>query len=217
MSFANNLKSLRKKCGMTQPDLAEKLGVTVQAISNWESGRAQPSVKNSKEVARVFGVPVDSLISDDPGMVPDGAIRIVTDEEAEIPVYGSIAAGVPIEMVPVDDVVAVSADVKRRWPRSFFLKVKGTSMDRILPDGCLALIDPCDGVDRPGQPYAVCVNGYDATIKRVNVLANGFELEPDSTDPTYKPVIFDYGEEGTEEITIIGRVVWYMPTYNWTF
>lgn len=215
MSFAKNLRRLRDQSGLKQGELAEKLGVTPQSISNWEHGRAQPSVKNSKDIARILGVPVDALISDEP--LPDGAIKVIVEDEAEVPVYGSIAAGVPIEMIPIEEVVTVSGDVKRHWPNSFFLKVKGTSMDRILPDGCLALIDPCDEVDRSGQPYAVCVNGYEATIKRVNVLANGFELDPDSTDPTYKPVIYDYGEDGTEEITIIGRVVWYMPTYNWSF
>lgn len=217
MTFASNLRSVRNKSGMTQPELAKKLGVTVQAISNWEAGRAQPSVKNSKQIAEIFGIPVDALISENTDASKLEIIRVVADDEAEVPVYGSIAAGVPIEMVPVDEVVAVPGKVKCHWPKAFFLRVRGTSMNRILPDGCLALIDPCNEVDYPGQPYAVCVNGFDATVKRVNVLANGFELSPDSTDPTYKPKIYDYGEDGTEEITIIGRVVWFMPTYNWKF
>lgn len=216
MAFANNLRRFREQSGMTQPDLAKKLGVTVQAISNWEAGRAQPSVKNSKVIAEVFGVPVDALISENTDRALE-VIRVIADDEDEVPVYGSIAAGTPIEMIAADEVIRVPGDVKRHWPHGFFLKVKGTSMDRILPDGCLALIDPCNEVDRSGEPYAVCINGFDATIKRVNILANGFELSPDSTDPTYKPKIFDYGEEGTEEITIIGRVVWYMPTFNWSF
>ncbi len=37
---------------------------------------------------------------------------------------------------------------------------------------------------KPKKAYAVCVNGFDATIKRVKPLSNGYELIPDSIDPT---------------------------------
>ena len=90
-------------------------------------------------------------------------------------------------------------------------------MNRVLPNGSYALVDPCKDVDHPGKPYAVCVNGHDATIKRVKPLNNGFELSPDSNDPTFKPVIYDYGEENTETITLIGRIVYYVLPYDWTF
>jgi repressor LexA len=38
--------------------------------------------------------------------------------------------------------------------------------------------------------------------------ANGYELVPDSYDPTQRPIVFDYGEEGIDEVTIIGKVIW---------
>lgn len=40
---------------------------------------------------------------------------------------------------------------------------------------------------------------------------------PDSTDPTYRPTVYDYGEPGTETVTIIGRVVWYTLPFDWGF
>lgn len=135
----------------------------------------------------------------------------------EVPLYGSIAAGTPIEMIPVDETHPVPAKVMDKYPEAFLLRVKGRSMDKVLPDGCYALIDPCEEVERDNQPHAVCVNGYDATIKRVRNLANGIELDPDSTDPTFKPSIYDYGDENTEEITIIGRVVYYVLPFDWGF
>ena len=61
----------------------------------------------------------------------------------------------------------------------------------------------------------MCVNGYDATIKRVRRLQNGFELAPDSLDPTYKPTVYDFGEPGTDTVTIIGRVVYYVLPFDW--
>lgn len=135
----------------------------------------------------------------------------------DCPLYGSIAAGTPIEMVGIEDTFPVPSEMHRRYPDAFLLRVEGESMNRVLPNGCMALVDPCDSVEHDGEPYAVCVNGYDATIKRVKVLANGFELDPDSTDPTYKSTIYDYGVEGTETVTVIGRVVWYCVPFDWGF
>lgn len=139
------------------------------------------------------------------------------NEFIDVPRLGAIAAGTPIEMVEVEDTHPVPAKVMEKHPEAFLLTVEGNSMDRILPNGCYALVDPCEYVERDGQPYAVCVNGYDATIKRVKKLANGFELVPDSTDPTYKPKVYDYGEEGTEQITVIGRVVYHVIPFDWSY
>ena len=134
-----------------------------------------------------------------------------------VPLYGSIAAGTPIEMIEVENVHPVPAKVCQKYPDAFLLKVEGESMNRVLPNGCYALIDPCSDVTQDMQPYAVCVNGYDATIKRVRKLNNGFDLVPDSTDPTYAVQTFNYNEEGTETITVMGRVVYYVLPYDWSF
>lgn len=147
-------------------------------------------------------------------------LKLKSDNDAsfiDVPLIGSIAAGTPIEMVETDKFHPVPAKVMERYPDAKLLEVKGNSMNKILPNGCYALIDPCDDVDRDNQPYAVCVNGYDATIKRVHKLANGFELMPDSNDPTYKPKVYDYGEPGTETITIIGRVVYHVLPFDWAY
>lgn len=78
----------------------------------------------------------------------------------------------------------------------------------VLPNGCLALVDFDMKEPNEHDPFAVCVNGYSATVKRVKRLANGFELIPNSYDPTYIPTVFDYNKHDTEEITITGQVVW---------
>lgn len=135
----------------------------------------------------------------------------------DVPLHGSIAAGSPIEMLPVDDTHPVPMAVHEMYPDAFLLSVRGESMNRILPNGSMALVDPCEEVERDMEPYAVCVNGFDATVKRVRRLANGFELVPDSTDPTFKPAVYDYGIEGTDTVTVIGRVVWYCIPYKWSF
>lgn len=133
----------------------------------------------------------------------------------DIPVYGHIAAGIPIEMDESDYDFPCPSYLTLRHPKAFFLEVEGESMNRVLPNGCLALVDPTlrDHVVS-GNAYAVCVNGHDATIKRVRVLENGVELDPDSTDPTFHPTVYDNTIPDTETITIIGEVVWYTVPFD---
>lgn len=65
MRLEEKLTVLRKKSGYTQLDLAEKVRVSRQAISKWETGRALPSMENLKYLSELFGVSVDDLLSDD--------------------------------------------------------------------------------------------------------------------------------------------------------
>ena len=150
-------------------------------------------------------------MSNDPGTKDHSAQFI------DVPLFGSIAAGTPIEMMSVDDTHPIPVKVREKHPNSFLLKVEGESMNKILPNGCYALIDPCSEITRDNDPYAICVNGFNATIKRVKKLANGFQLVPDSTDPTYPIQTFNYNEPNTEEITVIGKVVWYCIPFDWEF
>ena len=64
MKFNENLKYLRKKEGLTQEQLAEKLNVSRQAVTKWESGKALPDIENLKEIAYIFSVSIDSLVED---------------------------------------------------------------------------------------------------------------------------------------------------------
>ncbi|MCH5385349.1 XRE family transcriptional regulator [Limosilactobacillus reuteri] len=50
------LLSLRKGAGLTQSELAQKIGVTIQTISRWENGMSIPSPKRIKQMADLFNV-----------------------------------------------------------------------------------------------------------------------------------------------------------------
>ena len=64
MKFYENLKYLRKKEGLTQEELAEKLNVSRQSVTKWESGQALPDIEKVKEIAYLFSVSVDSLVGE---------------------------------------------------------------------------------------------------------------------------------------------------------
>lgn len=64
MKFNENLKYLRKQANLTQEQLAEKLNVSRQAVTKWESGEGLPDIENLKEIAHIFSVSTDALIGD---------------------------------------------------------------------------------------------------------------------------------------------------------
>ena len=59
--FKDNLTHLRKLNHMTQEDIAEKLGVTRQAVAKWESGETIPDLEKSRQLAEIFGVSLDDI------------------------------------------------------------------------------------------------------------------------------------------------------------
>ncbi len=61
-SIAKNIKKLRQKKGLTQEELAEKLYVTRQAVSNWETGKNQPDVDTLKSLAEVVETDIKDVI-----------------------------------------------------------------------------------------------------------------------------------------------------------
>ena len=65
MSFADNLIELRKYHDLSQEELAEKIGVSRQTLSKYETGESLPDIEKSKLLADAFGVSIDDLISYD--------------------------------------------------------------------------------------------------------------------------------------------------------
>ena len=63
--YGEKIKAKRKAMGLSQEDLAEKLGVTRQAVSKWEMDRAQPTTSNLRELAQVFSVDMAYFIGED--------------------------------------------------------------------------------------------------------------------------------------------------------
>lgn len=62
---AGNITRLRKKAGLTQAELAEKLNYSDKAVSKWERGESMPDITVFKELADLFGVPVDYMLTEE--------------------------------------------------------------------------------------------------------------------------------------------------------
>ena len=83
MTLAKNIRYLRRKRNWSQEDLAEKLGKkSYTTIQKWESGVGDPTFKTLQDLARVFGVDIDSLANAD--LELDGKENTMTIAEAAI-------------------------------------------------------------------------------------------------------------------------------------
>lgn len=67
MTFAEKLKNIRKQAGMSQEKLAEKLGVSRQAVTKWETGAGIPDIENMMVISALFNVSIDGLLSNEKG------------------------------------------------------------------------------------------------------------------------------------------------------
>ncbi|MBQ8171314.1 MAG: helix-turn-helix domain-containing protein [Oscillospiraceae bacterium] len=59
----DNFRIFRKQCGLTQEEVAEKLGVSRQAVAKWERGETAPDIEFCIKLAELYGTTVDALVS----------------------------------------------------------------------------------------------------------------------------------------------------------
>ena len=64
MNFGDNLKKLRTSKGMSQEKLAEKVNVSRQSVSKWETGDAYPEMNNLLELCKIFHCKINDLVND---------------------------------------------------------------------------------------------------------------------------------------------------------
>ena len=96
MSFSELLKQCRKQQGMSQAELASKLGVTQQAVGKWESGKSSPDPTTVARIAEILSTTADFLL----GLYRPVASSNTPEErffgnyaESLIPVIGTVKAG----------------------------------------------------------------------------------------------------------------------------
>ena len=83
MNLGNNLFQARKKAGLSQEAVAEKLGVSRQTISKWETDETIPDIYQSKKLAKLYHLTLDELIDFDIDIKEIEEIIKNTNEEKE--------------------------------------------------------------------------------------------------------------------------------------
>lgn len=215
--FSRVFSELANKSDYTDAELARRLNVNRSTIGRWKNGDLSPKLPMLKNIADLFQVNPLVFVDDQYKKtdLPKEAIAI-KGTSVLVPLYGSIAAGVPLEMLPIEEYIEIPEDIGSWYPNAFLLKVNGDSMNKVVPNKAYALIDPYNGEDAVnGDVVAVQVNGYEATLKRFYRLQNTVVLEPDSYNPDHVAQNFTYPE--LESLRIMGKLVWFMSPPNMKF
>ena len=107
MNFSEKLLTLRKAKGMTQEQLAEKLDVSRQSISKWESGQVIPEVEKIVELSKAFNVTLDYLLK--PSEIDELSVKtdileqqqkqLLSREQTRTRIYKNILYSVAIYLV----------------------------------------------------------------------------------------------------------------------
>lgn len=63
--IGKKISQTRKEKGLTQMELADKLGISYQAVSNWERGATMPDISKLPELAEIFGITIEEILCDE--------------------------------------------------------------------------------------------------------------------------------------------------------
>lgn len=182
------VRSLRAEAGITQDALADLIGTTKATISKIERSTVPPKMEWIEKLSAALKVEQAALLFGD-------ATQSAKNQASYIPVIGMIAAGSWREAIQSSEEHIPVVNAK---PHMFALKVEGDSINRVAISGSYVAIDPSNPTLNDGSIYAVQNAEGEATLKRFR--RNPDRLEPDSTNPEYKPILL-----GSEAITVIGR------------
>ncbi|MDE7040177.1 MAG: XRE family transcriptional regulator [Limosilactobacillus sp.] len=210
-SIASQIKKLRNSRGWTQPQLADKLSVSKQTISNWETGIKVPRMGSLQKLADLFNVKIGEITNasiednDDSNIKkPTNIIYPLGDkfQRVSIPLIGEIACGDPI--TAEENIEGYVEEIfEKPIPKGnlFALRCKGKSMEPTIHDGSIVTIREQPTVE-DGEIAAVLVDGdNEATLKRVKHQGNLVMLMPDNKE--FDPIILDKDNPGR----IVGKAV----------
>lgn len=191
LSFYEKLRIMCEKKGFSVSNLPQyipELNITKASISGWKHG-STPRPRIVELIAEYFNVPIEYLTEDK------------ENTPVKVPVYGTIAAGIPIEAIQdiVDYEELPSAMAK--GGEYFALQVRGNSMEPRICSGDVVILRKQDSCDS-GQIAAVIVNGNEATLKKVIYRNNGISLIP--FNPSYPIQNYTNDDVSRLNIHIIG-------------
>lgn len=203
------LRHLREALGLSQEDMAERLGCSISMVSRWEAGKSNIPSERLPDIARAYECRISDIFQDEDGpIVPLGPT---------IPIRGKAAAGVWAEAWDMTDegmTMMGRPDIGAPMRDRFGVIVEGDSMNIRYPSGTLlecvafyANVEIASGKRVVVQRRRL--NGeFEVTVKEYLIDEDGVEwLVPRSTNPSFQQFRVDNPGEDIDEVQIIGIVV----------
>ncbi len=201
-TFNERLKELRKASGLTQKQLSQDLELGESTVSMYEQGSREPDFEILNRIVDYFNVDLNYLM----GRIASGEFAPVSRivRAKKVPVYGRIPAGSPFEAIYNDLGEIDIPGWLAKKDNLFGLVVAGDSMNRIIPDGYIAVLQKTSTLEN-GEIGALLVNGNDATLKKLIKLTEYVVLEPLIFNPEHKPLLIGKNEP---DVQVLGKLVW---------
>lgn len=201
MKIGDKIRMLRKRKGLTQTELGEKLGVKTNAVSKWECGRVEDiPMSKVKAMSVLFDVTPSFLIDDE--QLPSNATPLDVQSFHRIPILGRIAAGLPL--YAEQHIEGYTLTDLNGGAEYFALRVKGDSMNAArIQEGDVLIVRRQEEVEN-GEVAIVMVGDDDATVKRFYSAGNTVTLMPQSTNPQHQAQIYDLRKT---KVKVLGKVV----------
>lgn len=195
-TMSENIAYYLKKSGMDRHKLAEKLGVSYSAVSEWLRKASYPRIDKIEKMAIIFHVEKSDLVEE---RVPN-AERVV--KAKRIPILSSIACGSP-SLIDKEGATEYVTEPVKYLPSGeyFYLRAKGESMMPTIPNGSLVLIRRQPAVENNEIAAVVMMDTNEATLKRVKKVGDKVLLLPDN--PKFTPIVLD----GSSSARIVGKAV----------
>ncbi|MBR2466529.1 MAG: helix-turn-helix transcriptional regulator [Clostridia bacterium] len=160
-SIGKTIKELRKSRGLTQEELAEKIGVTAQAVSKWENEIGMPDLSQIVPLAHVFGVSTDTILG-------TGDIK-KNDDISEILKRAQSKLKFPLSVECLTDKYNVLLEGLKIYPNNFTLLINCMELEISLAypsnpvydeKNAKALYESC-------QSHANTIFSYDDNVNRI--------------------------------------------------
>ncbi|MFQ5423243.1 MAG: helix-turn-helix domain-containing protein [Phycisphaerae bacterium] len=199
-STGERIRSLRRRLGLTQTQLAARAGVNQGYLSSIERGERRPRPGTLRAIASALEVPEAVLIG-----AGEGHDAPQTLETLDVPLFGSIPNGPPSQSQEQAELFPI---LRHLWRRErYCLRCEFNSMEPTLKPGDIILVDYREAVDPEFVQGRICACLYDGrpTLKRISVDDSGDRrvviLRGDN--PRVKPMVAD----GTVEFAIQGVAI----------
>lgn len=165
----NKYTQLRKERNLSQANLAERLGVSQTAVSQWETDKNYPDINTIKQLADIYSVTTDYLLGVD-------SSRLKKDNE--IVVYTRVPAGV--EWANIEERAGyeeLGVKMLENGKTYVGFKVSDDEMAPVFLKDDVLIVEVRDNCE-DGEIALVQVSGYDAEIKYVFMQPNGVLVQP---------------------------------------
>ena len=133
LETANRLYELRKKHNLSQEELAEKLGVSRQAVSKWERSEASPDTDNIIALAKIYGLTLDELIYGEKEVKEEA--KEEAKEESNENTSSESKENVCIDIEDGEDKVKISSDgilVEEKNGNTVKINISGKIMEKVI-------------------------------------------------------------------------------------